>query len=117
MKRKIIVLILTMLMCLTAIVIIPHDFETEANSGESGGKDGDGKSNGFDYDYIWSMVRDICNVTHEYPPSMIPKGRAFGTWGEHYAANDIIAQNMSNIGLYNITLDLVSDINNWTNLS
>ncbi|KYK22868.1 hypothetical protein AYK21_03435 [Thermoplasmatales archaeon SG8-52-2] len=40
----------------------------------------------------------------------IPKGRAFGTAGERYAAENIIEEEMKEIGLWNVTMDNISNI-------
>ena len=40
-------------------------------------------SNPLDLNYIWEKTGDLCNVIYEYPDYLIPKGRAFGSWGGH----------------------------------
>ena len=50
MKQKIFVLVVTLMICLSAIVIIPNDYKVEATGG--GGGDGGDDGIGLDYDYI-----------------------------------------------------------------
>lgn len=85
MKKKIFVVIVTLLMCLSAIVIIPNDSKVEATSG--GGDNREDNSIGLDLEFVWNVTNDLANVVHNYPDGMIPKGRAFGTWGDIWTAN------------------------------
>lgn len=99
MKNKIAcVLVVTLLMSLSAIVIIPNEFRVEATPIG----DEDGGSIGLDYDFLWNVTEKIANVVHDYPTGMIPKGRAFGTWGDRYTADYILVSEMNNIGLENV---------------
>jgi len=91
MKRKIVVLVVTLLMCLTAIVIVPNDLEVEATPGERSRDDG---GIGLDLDFMWNVTKKLSNVVHQYPDGMIPKGRAWGTWGDNYTAREILKPNM-----------------------
>lgn len=56
----------------------------------------------LDYSFIRNMTENLSYTIKKYPDGMMPKGRAFGTWGEHYAAR-LIFENMTEMGLYPIT--------------
>ena len=99
MKKKIVGILVFMLL-IAGILVVPDYPIVKADICK--------KAIGLDYNFMWNITKNLSHIIFDYPSDMIPKGRAFGTWGEHYAANDIIAQNMSNIGLYNITLDLIN---------
>lgn len=49
----------------------------------------------LDHQYISDQLDEICNVVHEYPDDEIPKGRAWGTWGEHYTRTNILMPEMN----------------------
>jgi len=87
MKSKKFVIVITLLICLSTIVIIPEDLKIEASGGSGSG----GDDNGFlDFEYMWDQLREFCNVTHKaYNSTEIRKGRAFGTAGDEYTANHI----------------------------
>ncbi len=91
MKNKIYVIIVTLLICLSGIVIIPNNLEVEA-SGGGGGEDNET----LDTDYIWDMVNDIAKVVYRYPDGLIPKGRAFGSWGANRTVFNILKYEMNN---------------------
>ncbi len=94
MKKKLYVVLVTLLLVLTSIVIILNDLEVEATPGGGEGEEGIG----LDYDFMWQVTRDLCNVTYKYPPGMIPKGRAWGTWGDNYTAKYILEPYMESEG-------------------
>jgi len=55
--------------------------------------------NSLDLDYIYSLTENLSNIIFtEYEPGEIAKGRAFGTKGEHRAA-EMIHENMTELGL------------------
>ena len=86
MKNKLYVIFLTLLMCLTVIVIVPEDLEVEAGSGGTGEEDGIG----LDYDFMWNVTENLSRVVHDVYPQgedVIRKGRAFGTDGDRWTAN------------------------------
>ena len=60
MKQKIFVLVVTLMICLSAIVIIPNDYKVEATGG--GGGDGGDDGIGLDYDYIWNRTKEFTDV-------------------------------------------------------
>ena len=100
MKRKGIVLVLTLLLLLSAIVILPNNFDTEAGSGE---KEGEGIE-GLDYDYMWDVTLNLSNVVHNYPSGLIPKGRAFGSWGCENETSEYLFLQMKNyLGLEGVS--------------
>jgi len=97
MNKKLFVLAVTLLMCLSAIMIIPRDFEVKANPGDGGGGE-IGEGIGLDYNFMWNITKELANVTHDkniYPSGTIPMGRAFATPGDRWTA-DYISQNILN---------------------
>lgn len=54
--------------------------------------------------YVHNIAQQLSNVIYTYSPSELAKGRAFGSNGERYAAQNILAHEMSHIGLYNLSL-------------
>ena len=55
MRKKLYVLVITLLIIFSTIVIIPRNFKVEASSGGDGGAD-DG-SIGLDYWYMWNVTQ------------------------------------------------------------
>jgi len=53
----------------------------------------------LNYSFIRNMTENLSYTIKKYPDGMMPKGRAFGTWGEHYAAR-LIFENMTEMGLH-----------------
>jgi len=105
--EKLMVLVVVVLLCLSGMVIINKDLNVEATPEGGGGEDG---GVGLDYTYIYNITEELSNVISLYPAGMIPKGRAFGTWGEHYTADKIINKTMNDIGLWNVTLEQIEDM-------
>ena len=99
MRNKMFVLVLTLMMVSSTIMIISNDFKVEADPGGDGG--GDDGSIGLDYDYMWEVTWALCNITHSYPPDMIPKGRAWATLGEDYTIKEL-EKRMENISLEDV---------------
>jgi len=96
-------------MCLTAIVIIPSDFEVEATPG--GGEGGDNGSIGLNYTYIWEITQKLCNVIYDaYEPGDIPRGRFFGSKGGNYTVYQILKPEMNAMDLENVTELQISDL-------
>ena len=61
---------------------------------------------GLNYSYIWEVTRYLSNATHSYPPGMIPKGRAFGSWGcENYSRDYIYTQMKYKLNLSNVKVE------------
>ncbi len=57
---------------------------------------------GLNYNYMWNVTTNLSNAVHKYPSGMIPKGRAFGSWGcENYSKNYILGE-MNNMSLEKI---------------
>jgi hypothetical protein len=107
-KRKINVIIVAMLLCMSSVVIFNKDFEVEATPGGGGGED---DSIGLDYAYIWNITEELANVIYEYPPGMIPKGRAYGSWGGNYTVNEILIDEMDNtMGLEDVHTEKIQHI-------
>jgi hypothetical protein len=105
MKEKIYVLIVTLLMCLSVIVIIPNDFKVEATSGSGN------NSLGLDYDYIWNITENLSNVIYNvYEPNEIPRGRSFGSKGGYYTVNNITIPEMNAIGLEDVHTEKIEHI-------
>jgi hypothetical protein len=101
MKKKFYVIFVTLLMCLSAIVIISNDFEVEATGGSGN------NSLGLDYDYIWFKILDnLTYVVHNDSiwgagDEVIRKGRSFGTEGDNWTAN-YIRDELENLDLSNV---------------
>ena len=73
MKGKIYILFLMLLICLSAIVIFPRDFEVEAAGGEDSAEEKIGI--GLDFDFMWEVTEELSNVIHNktvYPDGSIP---------------------------------------------
>lgn len=115
MKNKIVGILVGVMLMLTAVVIIvPNNLKVEATFG-GGGETNEGI--GLDYDYMWfNITENLSNVVHNknvYPPGTIPMGRAFGTEGDRYTAEEILIPAMDEIGLENvekIPIQNISDI-------
>lgn len=81
MRRKIITIFLVIAMCTTSIVILHQDIEVKADSGGEGYND-------IDTSMVYSVTENLSNVIFDaYEEDELQKGRAFGTKGEHYAAD------------------------------
>jgi len=93
-KRKILTVFITLMVCLTAIVIIPNkkNIVTAQESEQQSMPD---------INVIKSVTENLSNVIYNaYEEGEIQKGRAFGTKGEHYAADylyDVIVSLLTNI--------------------
>ena len=114
MKKKVKCIFVCLLLISTAIVIFPDDLDVEATFEEGGQKGGKEEGIGLDYDYIWNITEDLSDIvksTSIYPPGTLAKGRAFGTNGERWAADYIMEDEMIDLGLYNVTLEQMSNIN------
>jgi len=106
MRRKIYVLSIVMLLCISSVVIINDDFNVEATSGDGG--EGD---IGLNFSYIHDITTSLSEViytVYDEESGELAKGRAFGTKGEHYAAKNIIEYEMNKMGLWNVTLENIT---------
>ena len=76
MNRKINVLVMTLLMCLsTIIVIVPNDLQVGATSGG-----GNGGEIGLNYSYIKMITQKLSDaITEAYETGDLRKGRYFGS--------------------------------------
>jgi hypothetical protein len=102
MKNKIIGIFVSIMLLMTAIiVIVPDDLNVEATPGGGGGDKG---GVGLNQSYIHMVTENLSNIVKTYP-----KGRTFGTDGEHYA-RDRIEFWMNDIGLYNVTIEQMKNI-------
>ena len=101
MKHKIFVLVMTLLICLSTILIIPSDLEVEASGG--GGGEGESEDIGLNFSYIEEITYDLSQVIfNAYDNNTeIRKGRYFGSKGEIFAAKEILQDEMIEMGLYN----------------
>lgn len=98
MKNKIAGIFLCIILVFSnIIVIIPGDFKVKAEGAGSGNN----LDIGLDFQYIWNIADNLSKVIFNYPSNLIPKGRAFGSWGEQHVALNIIQDEMSAIGLDN----------------
>ena len=100
MKNKIISIFVCIVLIISGIVFIYKEINIRA---EIGGGEGSENGIGLNYTFMWdNITKKLCNVTHIYPDGMIPKGRAFATWGDKYTAEWILKEEMNNIGLENV---------------
>jgi len=98
MKNKIFVLFVTLLMCLSAILILPSDLEVDA----AGGGEGDNDI-GLDYDFMWKVTDNLTSVVHNaYNDGDIRKGRDFGSKGDLWTADYINDTMNDECGLSNV---------------
>jgi PKD repeat protein len=103
MYKKCIIFIVMLMMTLTSIVIEPDEENVKAYT-DPGNKD-----IGLDYSYIFNITKDLSDIIKKYPPGMLEKGRAFGTWGEHFAAEYLATNQMNeNLSLYGPTDNTIS---------
>ena len=80
---------------ITTILIIPND-SVEAES------QGENEDIGLDFDYIYNVTENLSKIIFSYPPGDLAKGRAFGSEGEHWAANYLVDE-MDNLILHDPT--------------
>ncbi len=93
MNKKILIIVICTLLISNSVVLF-YENET-VKAGEGGG----GTSIQLDYDYVWSVLRDLCNVTYNANWSKendIVKGRAWATEGENCTINTILIPEMEN---------------------
>jgi len=107
MKRKLNVLIVVLLICLSSVLIIPDDLKVKA-SGE-GGEDGGIQ---LPYDFVWNITKWLSDVIFDanYSNPDIRKGRAWATEGENYTIERILIPEM-NKTLDNVQKLLIGYIN------
>jgi hypothetical protein len=110
MRKKIIVLIMSMLLCVSGLVFLNNNFEVKANPGG-----GENNATGLPYEFMWSITKTLANVIHDktiYPNGSIPMGRAFATpgdlWTADYISNTIMngtlnLENVRKIPIQNIS--------------
>lgn len=95
-QNKLKAIIAVVLLCSTSIIILQTDTSTVAAS-EQGG------DNGFilSTDMIYRVTENLSNIVYTaYDDGELRKGRAFGSKGEHYAADylyDVIVSLLTNI--------------------
>ncbi len=97
MKKKLSVVILTMILIASTVLVVNDDINVEATSG-----DGEGANENImlDVDYIWGRTEQLANVIYRYPQGMIPRGRGFGTLGaNNYTVFDILIPELQSMNL------------------
>ena len=100
MKRNFFILVATLVICFSSFGFVLNDFDVRATDG---GDDGTiGKNIGLDLDSMWNATWELANITHNYPLGLIPKGRDFGTWGDNYAADNILKTALIDMDLENV---------------
>jgi hypothetical protein len=102
-KEKIDVLLVMILMIVSTIMIVPSDLKVKASGGEGE------EDIGLDYSFIEYATKELSKIVldDELWGDGIPKGRAFGTKGEQYAAFKIenwMKNNCSLDYVYNETI-------------
>jgi hypothetical protein len=105
-KEKIFVFIVMLLMILS-VLIIPSNLEVEATGGSGGGEN---ENFGLDYNYIWNITDNLSKIIYIYPDGMIPRGRAFGSWGGNYA-KDYIKNRLVDLDLEDVHTEQIKHIN------
>ena len=109
MKKQLFVLIVTLLIISSTIVIISDDVKIKAAPAKTKSTlytlGAINKSIGLDFEYIENIAKNLSDVIFKaYNFTDLRKGRFFGSKGEHYAAKNIIAPQMENLGLYDLNL-------------
>jgi len=96
MKKKIVGIFICMLMITGGIVITFNKEEVKAEVGDGGG--GTAEDIGLNTTYIWSILRELCNVTYkaDYTENFnIPRGREWATAGENFTISKILLPQMN----------------------
>jgi hypothetical protein len=101
--KKIGCIFICMLVCLSSIVIMSIELKVEATTGGGSGSNG---LVGLDYQEIYKKTKSLTDIVFNITDNGIYKGRAFGTEGEHAAA-DIIYNWMIN---YTDNLTQITDV-------
>jgi len=86
-KSRIFLIFIALVMILSAThIFVPNDQNVKADGGGGGGQKGVGLDNDFLYDVTYNLSRTVYD---SYNPEEgdLPKGRFFGSVGEHDAAN------------------------------
>jgi hypothetical protein len=108
MKRKISVMTVIVIMCISSMVIFNENFYVEADTGSGG------NTVGLDYDFIYEVIENLSYIIYDEEHAIhegIYKGRNFGTPGELHALEylhdtiDLITNNLS----ANITLERIGN--------
>ena len=104
MKRKIGVLLISLLLSIIIVLVVNNEFKVEAAGG--GGSNGTGEDNGIslDLDYMYNVTLDLASVVHNDSiwGTGIRKGRDFGTEGDRWTA-DYIKAKLEKLNLENVT--------------
>jgi hypothetical protein len=102
MKKKILSILVCVIMVIGALIFnVPDEMNVKA-SGESG----ENNDNMLNCSYIRSIIENLSDVIFDAPPDYgTQKGREFGTTGERFAAETIVAYEMDRLGLWNPNLD------------
>jgi len=107
MRKEIICIFVCLTLVLTTlVVIVPEDLKVEASS--DGGGIGDNGRLGLDWHFIRNITENLSYVILNpivYGEDELKMGRDFGSDGEHYAAFNILQDEMINLSLYNPGLD------------
>jgi len=104
-QKKLKAVLITIILCITSLVIIQNDTSTVAASEQ-------GEDNGFilSTDLIHRVTENLSNVVYTaYDEGELRKGRAFGSKGEHAAA-DYIENEMNQIGLSNVHKEQITNV-------
>ena len=86
--RRFVSIFVVSLFFASCLFIVSNDVDVVADSGGGGVDDG---VFGLDYWYMWNVTQNISNVVHNYPNDMIPKGRAWATYGENYNVSGVFS--------------------------
>ena len=106
MKNKIVSILVCMLLTATNLVLIPNNNTVQAEE-----PDGDGPISSNEYEYLWSQIFEVANVIkNAYFEDDIRKGRFMGSKGEEFAREEIIIEEMTNMGLSNVREDEIKEI-------
>jgi len=106
--------IVTCLVCIlfvTSALIVVQNMKND-NIIASGSPIPNNNGIGLNYTYLWQVTTYLSNAVHKYNTTMIPKGRAFGSWGcEEYSQDYIYRQMANTLGLTDTKLEKLGPIN------
>ncbi len=109
MKKKISVLIITILLCISYTLVVNTEVEVEASSGGSGNEEDNGS--GLNNSYIWNRLKDFTDVIYfAYNKNDIPRGRSFGSKGGLYTVDNITIPEMNALDLEDIHSEKIEDL-------
>ena len=111
--KKIVTCLVCMLVLTSVLMVVNNVKNNTVNASDDGGGPAVNGAIGLNYSYMWNVTKNLSNAAHSYPVGMIPKGRAFGSWGcENYSANYIYNE-MINLSLSNVTKEKLGPLEDY----